>query len=239
MLRDSTASHALLCVLGGALGALQLVGCATNTSAPPPAPEAHAYRIGPPDHLDISIMPDPAITRAAVVRPDGMISVDLVGDVPAAGRTTEEVAHDIQARISRFKRDANVTVALVQSLSTEVTVLGEVGGGTTFPLTKDTRLIEAIGKVGGPGPYAAKNKVRIIRLVDGQTQVITADLDAIQSGDLSTNYLLQGGDIIVVPPTRLASAGYAIQSVLFPIQQILGFGATVTNKVVTGGVGGP
>jgi polysaccharide export outer membrane protein len=218
-----------------ALATCLAMGCATAQNAPPPAPETQAYRIGPPDKLEISILPDPPIVRQVTVRPDGMISVDLVGDIPAAGRTTEEVAHDIQTRISRFKRDANVTVALQQSLSTEITVLGEVGGGTTFPLTKDTRLIEAIGKVGGAGQFAAKDNVRIIRLVDGRTQVLSADLDAIESGDLSTNYLLQGGDIIVVPPTFLAKTGYAIQSVLFPIQQLLGFGAQVTTRVVTGG----
>ena len=192
--------------------------------APPPAPESLPYRIGPPDKLDITILPDPTISRQVVVRPDGMISIDLVGDIPASGRTTEEVAGDIETRISRYKRDAKVTVALRASLSTEITVLGEIGGARTFPLVRDTRLIEAIGQVGGASRYADKSRVRIIRLVDGNTQLLYANLEAIEQGDLSTNYLLQGGDVIVVPATGMAKAGYAIESVLVPIQKLLGFG---------------
>ncbi len=215
------------------------LGACSTTSvglAPPPAPKTLPYRIGPPDRLEITVLPEPAISRNVVVRPDGMISIDLVGDIPASGRTAEDVAADIQNRISRYKRDASVTVALQASLSSEITVLGEVGGQGTFPLTRETRLVEAIGNVGGVGRFAAKDRIRLIRLIDGKTHVLVADLSSIEQGDLSTNYLLQGGDVIVVPPTGMASTGYAIQSILFPIQQLIGFGTTVTTKVVTGGL---
>ena len=232
--------HTRPLVLILALLALALGGgaCASPGTglAPPPIPETLPYRIGPPDKLDITILPDPSISRSVTVRPDGMISIDLVGDVPASGRTAEEVARDSQQRISRYKRDAVVTVALQASLSTEITVLGEIGGARTFPLVRDTRLIEAIGQVGGVGRYANKNRVRIIRLVDGTTHILYADLEAIEVGDLSTNYLLQGGDIIVVPATAMAEVGYALESVLFPIQKLLGFGTSVTTKVVRGGL---
>ena len=214
-----------------------LGACASNTigTAPPPAPETQPYRIGPPDRLDITVLPDPAISRQVTVRPDGMISIDLVGDIPAAGRTAEEVARDIQTRISRYKRDASVTVALVSALSTEITVLGEVGSQRTFPLSRQTRLIEAIGQVGGIGQRADKSNVRLIRLIDGKTHILYADVEAIENGDLSTNYLLLGGDVIIVPPTGLASTGYAIQSVLFPFQALLGFGTNITTRVIRGG----
>lgn len=218
--------------------ALGLGACSTSGAGlgPPPAPAPLPYRIGPPDRLSITVLPDPAISRNVTVRPDGMISIDLVGDIPVAGRTTEEVASDIQVRISRYKRDAVVTVALESSLSSEITILGEVGSQTTFPLTRQTRMIEALGQVGGITRYGNKNRVRLIRLVDGNTHVFYSDFEAMQNGDLSTNYLLQGGDVIVVPPTTGAAIGYAIQSVLFPIQQLLGFGTTITTKVVTGGL---
>ncbi len=223
---------ALICL------SLSLGACASPGTglAPPPAPKTKLYRIGPPDHLTITVLPDPAISRQVVVRPDGMISIDLVGDIPVAGRSTEEVASDIQQRISRFKRDAVVTVALEASLSTEITMLGEVGSQRTFPLTKDTRLIEALGMVGGISQNGKKDEVRLIRLIDGKTHILLANYDAMLEGDLSTNYLLQGGDVIVVPPTGFAAAGYAIQSVLYPIQQLLGFGTSVTTKVVSGGL---
>lgn len=222
-----------LILMSASLGA-----CATSGTglAPPPAPETKLYRIGPPDRLTITVLPDPPIARSVVVRPDGMISIDLVGDIPVAGRSTEEVASDIQQRISRFKRDAVVTVALEASLSTEITMLGEVGSQRTFALTKETRLIEALGQVGGISNNGAKDQVRVIRLIDGKTHIMIADYNAMLEGDLSTNYLLQGGDVIVVPPTGFAEVGYAMQAVLFPIQQLLGFGTSVTTKVVRGGL---
>ncbi len=219
-----------LCVLVLALGA-----CATQSAPPPNADPGRPYSIGPPDQLVITILPAPEIQRNVVVRPDGMISIDLVGDIPAAGRTAEEVARDIEQRISRFKRDARVTVALAQSLSTEITVLGEVVQPSTFPLARETRVVEAIGTVGGPKQFAAKDSIRIIRFVDGQTKTYQVDLEAIENGDLSTNYLVMGGDVVIIPATRLARMGYAIQSVLFPFQQLFGFGSSITTTVLSGG----
>jgi polysaccharide export outer membrane protein len=213
------------------LAAGLVAACSSPTSLPAP-PVAEEYRIGPPDSLGISILPEPAISRSVTVRPDGMISIDLVGDVPAAGRTTTEVAQDIQNRISRYKRDAVVTVSLNAANSTEITVLGEVGSQRTFPIQRETRLIEALGQVGGVGMMADKDNIRIIRLVDGQSHIYYADVGAIEMGDLSTNYMLQGGDVIVVPPTTSAKIGYAVQAFTFPIQQILGFGAKITNTVL-------
>jgi polysaccharide export outer membrane protein len=194
--------------------------------------------VGPPDQLQINILPEPSIERQVVVRPDGMISVDLVGDIPAAGRTTEEIGQDVERRIGRYKRDARVTVSLVQSLSTEITVLGEVQRPFTFPLDRETRLIEAIGRVGGAKNFADKNDVRVIRFEDGQTRVYKVDLKAIEKGDLSSNILVRGGDIIYVPPTTLASIGYTLQMVLWPFQQLFGMGGSVSTTVVTGGAGG-
>jgi polysaccharide export outer membrane protein len=226
------ASGALALLLG-----LGLSACAGTGGAAPGGPDASgAYRVGPPDELKISILPDPVIERDVVVRPDGMISVDLVGDVPAAGRTTEEIASDIETRISRFKRDARVTVALGAALSSEVTVLGEVGRPATFPLARQTRIVEAIGTVSGTTVFANKDSIRLIRTAEGAPKVFNVDLAAIQRGDMRTNYVLQGGDLIYVPPGVMASIGYAMQALLFPFQQLLGFGASVATTVYTGGV---
>ncbi|HEU4428310.1 MAG TPA: polysaccharide biosynthesis/export family protein [Myxococcota bacterium] len=229
----------LLGSLSLALVALLGVGCASSSQkaayGPPPSPETLPYQVGPPDQLSITILPDPVIERQATVRPDGMISIDLVGDVPAAGRTTTDIANDIQQRIARFKRDASVTVSLSSSLSTEVTVLGEIRA-STFPLQRETRLIEAIGIVGGTRQMSKLDDVRIIRVDDGAVKVLKADIAAIQRGDLATNYTLRGGDIIYVPPTTGAKIGYWVQEVFFPFQQVLGMGARVGGTVMTGGL---
>jgi polysaccharide export outer membrane protein len=220
-----------------ALAAAPLLAACTSTgTGQPPGPEIKSYRVGPPDQLHVTIIPDPVIEREVVVRPDGQISIDLVGDIAAAGRTTEEIAAEIQARIGRYKRDAQVTVALAAALSDQVTVLGEVNRPSTFPLSRQTRLVEAIGTVGGPTTFAAKGRIRLIRTQEGKARVYAVNLKAIEGGNLSTNYVLQGGDLIVVPPGVMATIGYALQAALFPFQQILGFGGSVTTKVFTGGI---
>jgi len=223
-----------------ALAALGLIGCATDTAtyeaSPPDARNASStYTIGPPDRLRIVVLPDPAIERDVTVRPDGIISIDLVGDVPAAGRTTEEVARDIESRIVRFKRNASVTVSLQTSASPQLTMLGEIRNPSTFPLTSDTNVIKAIGLAGGVTNLAAKDRIRLIRPTEKQPKVYKVDLGAIERGDYATNYPLRGGDVLIVLPTGTASAGYMIQRILFPLQQILGLAAPVASTVGSGG----
>jgi polysaccharide export outer membrane protein len=229
------AAAAVAAVASLLAGLSLLAGCA-GTSGPPAIAAAQPYRIGPPDRLVITILPDPIIEREVVVRPDGMISIDLIGDLTASGRTTEEVGSDIEKRISRFKRNATVTVALAQSLSAQVTVLGEVRSPSTFPLERDTSVVEAIGMVGGPSIFAAKSRIKVIRSQDGRTRVYRVNLSAMEGGNLQTNILLLGGDMVVVPPTVSASIGYFLRGIFFPLQQILGLGAGGATTVITGGL---
>jgi polysaccharide export outer membrane protein len=191
---------------------------------PPPKAGAYAtFRVGAPDILSVVVLPEPVIALPqVVVRPDGMISIDLIGDVPAGGRTVEEIAADIERRIARFKRDASVTVSLAQANSTAVTVFGEVNRPSSFPLTKDTRIAEAIGMVGGETMFARTGKIRIVRTSGGETAVFDVDLNAIRGGDLSTNILLASGDIVYVAPNMFARIGYAMNSLFLPFQPLFG-----------------
>jgi polysaccharide export outer membrane protein len=191
--------------------------------------------VAAPDELLVIVMPEPQITRQTVVRPDGMISVDLVGDVQAAGRTVEEIAAEIQKRIASYIRGPRVTVSLVVSRSQSVTILGEVLRPASFPLTKETRVAEALGLVSGPTLLAAKSRIKVVRSEGQTTRVFRVDLDAIEDGDLSTNLVLAGGDVVVVPPTVSASIGYAIRGLFFPLQSLLGIGGPATRSVITGG----
>ena len=208
-----------------ALGVLAL-GCSTNPQPPPAAPSIEGYVVGAPDELAIHILPDPEINREVRVRPDGMISIDLVGDVQAAGRTPMQIALDIQDQIWRFKRDAVVNVTVISSPSQFVTVYGEVTTPGIFALETETRVSEAIGHVGGTRPFANLDAVRLIRSRGNQTEILMVDLDAISYGDMSTNHVLREGDLIVVPPTILARFGYAMQAVLFPFQPLIAAGTS-------------
>ena len=213
-------------------------GCASSKPMPaPPSSGYSAYRVGAPDVLVINILPDPRIEREVVVRPDGMISVDLVGDVPAGGRTAEEIAADVQKRIARFKRGATVTVAVNRALSSSVTILGEVGGTRSLSLLREMRVAEAIGLAGGVNRFGNADSVRVVRPSSGETAVYAVNLEAIQAGDLSTNLLLHGGDIVYIPPTFWARIGHVINSILYPLQPFLGFGTSLAGSAATAGLG--
>lgn len=220
--RTMVFARGLNLIIAAPLAVLLLcIGCSTPLTLPPKAPPVQAYLVGAPDQLRVNILPEPVIDRQIRVRPDGMISVDLIGDVQAAGLTPEKIAESIQERIVRFKRDAVVNVTLVDSPSQFVTVYGEVGNPGTFPLNTSMRISEAIGRVGGTKPFASLNKIRIVRSRAAGTQVILVHLKDIAHGDLSTNIVVEEGDLIVVPPTVLARIGYAVQMLFFPFQPIL------------------
>ena len=227
-LRARSALAAVLCA------SLLLTPVACTTPAPPPsAPSVSSYVVGAPDVLLIHILPDPVIEREVRVRPDGMISVDLVGDVQAAGRTPLEIANQIQSEIGRFKRDAAVSVTVVSSPSQFVTIFGEVVRPGIFPLETETRISEAIGRVGGPTRFAAMNRVRLIRTTGDKTTIIDVNLGDIQKGDLSTNYVVREGDMVVLPPSVLARIGYAMQMLLFPLQPLIA-GASTAGAIFGG-----
>jgi len=207
-----------------ALGLLlfESLGCSNPEPMPPPsAPPVMGYVVGAPDLLSVSILPEPEIDRQVRVRPDGMISIDLIGDIQAAGRTPFEIAQTIQEKIGRFKRDAAVNVSVVDSPSQFLTIYGEVARPGTFPLATETRVTEAIGQVGGALPFASLNNIRVIRTNGSKTEVIPVRLADIQKGDLSTNLVVEEGDLIVVPPTWLARVGYVVQMIFFPFQPVL------------------
>jgi len=191
------------------------------------------YRVGAPDALSIVILPEPAIEAQVVVRPDGMITVPLIGEVPARDRTIPEITADIEERIARFKRDPHVTVALAGAASTDIVILGEVGRQASFPLVKETRIIEAIGLVGGTTAFGWDSRIRVIRTVNGVTEILRVNLNAIRKGDLRTNLMLEPGDFVYVPPTIWARFGYALNTLLFPFQPIMGMARTMGGNLLT------
>jgi len=218
-------------ILAGATAATAL-GCVTP--APSPVVESRiSYRVGAPDALVIEILPEPSIVATVVVRPDGMITVPLIGEVTARNRTIPEITADIEERIARFKRDPHVTVALAGAASTDIVILGEVGRQASFPLVKETRIIEAIGMVGGTTAFSSERYIRVIRTVNGEVKILRVNLYEIRNGDLSTNLMLEPGDFIYVPPTIWARFGYALNTLLFPFQPIMGLARTMGGNLLT------
>ena len=179
------------------------------------------YRVGASDRLVVRVLPDPAIERSVVVRPDGYFSLDLIGDVQAAGKTLREIGDEIEVRMEEFRQSPSVSVSLEQPLSNAVAVMGEVGTPTLFPLERDTTQSEAIARAGGATQLAAASRVRVIRKSGVDEVLYLADLNEIQGGDAATDMLLQRGDLVYVPPAATVEAGYALRRFLFPLEQLM------------------
>ncbi|MGH0037040.1 MAG: polysaccharide biosynthesis/export family protein [Myxococcota bacterium] len=225
-------------LFGPLLWTLALLSSACSNLQPPPAaPTPEDYLVGPPDQLVIRVLPDPVIQTEVTVRPDGMISIELIGEVQAAGRTPSAIAQDIQTRISQYKRNASVTVSLALVASPTVTIFGQVQRPGVFALSRATRIAEAIGLQGGTTIFASKGGIRVIRTNGSETEILDVDLGAIQRGDLRTNVLLEQGDIIVVPANAFAKVGFVLQTLLFPFQPVVNTAGSVagTAFLINGG----
>ena len=201
------------------------LGCAGPSASPGTPAQTTKYRVAPPDVLLISVRPEPGITREVLIRPDGRISFDLIGEVDVEGKTIEEVQKEINARIEQFIVHPDVTVILQQSSSRVYFVLGEVMRPGTYPLIGHVTAVQALGGAGGGTRFSSLGNARLVRPSEGRGLRYHVDFTAItRSGDAATNYELQPGDVIYVPPTISAKIGFAIGVIFFPIQQLIGLG---------------
>lgn len=207
-------SMAVGCAQGGPPKATPISGETAPTETAP-------FRVGPSDSLTIRVLPDPPIERVARVRPDGRFSMDLIGEVDAAGRTTSEIASEIEERIAEFRVSPSVTVAVDEIESTAISVTGEVATPSSFPLERETRLSEAVAQAGGATVLAATSRVRIIRREGDKTLRFLANLDRIQAGDTSTDYVLERGDLVYVPAATPVVVGYNVRRALYPFEVLL------------------
>mgnify|MGYP001768901760 FL=1 len=158
------------------------------------------YQLGPEDVLLISVWKDEHLTREVVVRPDGLISFPLVGDVPAEGRTVEELRLDLAKRLIKYIPAVNLTVAVVKPLSYKVYVVGRVAKPGEFLVGHYTDVLQALSLAGGLTPFAAENAIKVVRRVRGQQQTFSFRYGDVRKGmDLEQNIILQRGDVVMVP----------------------------------------
>ena len=192
-----------------ALLCLALSACSSSGGAAPPPPAAgavavDAYRIGVDDIVQVTVWRNPELGVTAPVRPDGKISVPLVGDVAAGGHTPEEVAKDIETRLSAFVRDPQVAVILTDLRSHEylsrVRVTGAVRQPASIPYRPGMTVLDVVLAAGGVTEFAAADRTDLHRKNGGETTAYAIRLDRILNrGDLSTNYPVSPGDVITVP----------------------------------------
>ncbi len=160
------------------------------------------YILGPEDVLEITVWRNTDLSKTVTVRPDGKISLPLIGDVSAVGKTTVQLAEDISGKLKEYKENPQVSILVKEVNSYALYVLGEVAHPGKFPLKSKTTLLQAITVAGGFTPTAARNKIVVFRFAkDGGGQVkLKASYDDIVLRDGSNqNIELKPGDQIVVP----------------------------------------
>ena len=216
--------------------AVACAGCQTSAGNPGVPPSQAEYRISPPDTLTIKVRPEPEISREMVVRPDGRISFDLIGDVDVRGHTIPEVRTEITRRLKEFIVQPDVTVELKKSESRIFYIFGEVRRPGAYPLIGDVTAVYALGMAGGSSMLASENSSSLVRPSPEGKLIYPVYYKSItRDGDGQTNYMLQPGDVIYVPPTISGSIGYAIMNFFFPLQAVLGLGGSQGITVMTGG----
>lgn len=186
-----------------------LVACASGGGAievPPETRQAavEEYAIGIDDIVQVSVWRNPELGITVPVRPDGRISVPLIGDVMAAGLTPSQVADDIQEKLGDFVRDPQVAVILTDLRSHEylsrVRVTGAVRSPVSIPHRQGMTVLDAVLAAGGVNEFAAPDRTSLYRRSGGETTSYAVRLDKIiNRGDLSTNFTVAPGDIITVP----------------------------------------
>lgn len=174
--------------------------------APPPITSTvtDTYKIGVDDIVQVSVWRNPELGITVPVRPDGMISVPLIGDVPAGGRTPLEVAKTIQDNLATYVRDPQVAVILTELRSHEylsrVRVTGAVRQPISIPYRPGMTVLDAVLAAGGVTEFAAPNRSSLYRKSGSGTKPYEIELDRIlKRGDLSTNFEVAPGDVITIP----------------------------------------
>lgn len=176
----------------------------------PPAATAEPedYRIGVGDTVSIHVWRNPELSRSVVVRPDGKISIPLMGDVDAEGMRPEALADEITTGLSEDIRSPEVTVVVDSPVSAEyrnrVRITGQVGQPISVPYRQGMTVLDLVLEAGGLTPFAAGDRAVMHRKAKEEYQSFDLDLEAIlEDGDMRTNYTVQPGDVVSVPRKTL------------------------------------
>lgn len=164
----------------------------------PVVPSEQSYRIGVADGLMISVWQEPELSLSVVVRPDGMITLPLINDVPVVGLRTEELQALLTEKLKPFVNTPQVTVIVQGIKSRKVYLVGKVGHQGTFDLNEDKTVLELIGEAGGIGAFAKSGAIYILRQEGAKKVRIGFDYKKAIAGR-GPNPVLQPGDLVVVP----------------------------------------
>ncbi len=187
----------------GFLLTLVLVSAAV---AAPPAPSGGppsdvSYTVKPGDTLTVSVWKEPDLQGPVLVRPDGMFSFPLAGQMDARNKTVAELQQELTTKLKKYISDPVVTVSIQEIKGNKVYVIGQVQKPGDFVVNPRVDVMQALSMAGGTTPFAALGDIMILRRTDnGQQQALPFKYtDVIRGRNLGQNIMLQAGDVVVVP----------------------------------------
>jgi polysaccharide export outer membrane protein len=168
-------------------------------STGPPADQTYTVKAG--DTLLVSVWKEPDLQGPVLVRPDGMFSFPLAGQLDARNKTVAELQTELTAKLKKFISDPVVTVSIQEIKGNKVYVIGQVQKPGDFVVNPRVDVMQALSMAGGTTPFAALGDIMILRRTDtGQQQALPFKYtDVIRGHNLQQNIMLQAGDVVVVP----------------------------------------
>lgn len=184
-----------------------LAGCASSGGSYPPAPlqassDNYNYLVGPGDTLSINVWRNPELSAVVPVRPDGKVSAPLVDELVAQGKTSQQIARDVEKALGRFVRDPVVTVIVtnfVGSHGEQVRVVGEAAKPQALPFRHKMTVMDVLIAAGGLTEFANGNKATIVRAAEGNKRYSVRLDDLVKRGDISANVEMLPGDVLIIP----------------------------------------
>jgi polysaccharide export outer membrane protein len=190
----------LLALAATFAGAATVSPHASRPEAKTDTPAGEVYQIRRGDVLQLFVRNETDLIREATVRPDGRITMPMIGDVVAEGRAPDEIAEEIRGRLKEFVTLPVVTVSVGQAAGSVFYVVGQVARAGGFPLVGRTTVLHALALAGGFREFARPDRILVVREGKDGDQVVRVNYKRIEDGgDLTQNIALRPGDTVVVP----------------------------------------
>jgi len=179
------------------------------------------YKLGATDQILVIVRDQTSQSTQHAIRPDGNVTLELVGDIYVEGLTPMQAADDIAKALQVYVREVDVTVRVTGFNSKRFYMFGETQGVGAWPFDGDVTVLDAFGRARGVTQRAAWDRIRLVRATPNTRQVFKINLaDIVKSGDWQTNLQLKTNDVLYIPPTYLARVGYFVDNLLFPFRPV-------------------